>query len=86
MPENSSYTGREELAEELAKSHCDEGWKPDLYFRSQNSFRTNNNITTAHTRQYRYVEPGPEFETIEEYKAKYNAMANFRYKEDRGIE
>jgi len=67
MPEGSDYMDRKELAKKLAQNHCDEGWKADTYFGSQSSFKTDykKNITTAHTRQYRFIDPEPEFETEE---------------------
>lgn len=39
MPEDLFYEkGRNELATKLAKKNCPEGWTPECYFSSQNSF------------------------------------------------
>ena len=38
FPDNTTYSNRENLASEIAKTKCPEGWEPDLYFGSKNSF------------------------------------------------
>ena len=49
---------RQKLATSKAKEVCPEGWKPDTYFGSQNSFSYNHDtgVTTAHTTAYKWVD------------------------------
>lgn len=42
MPDGATYDNRKQLAYDAAKRVCPEGWKPDNYFSSQDSFFTKN--------------------------------------------
>lgn len=55
LPPDSDYLNRKDLAKELAERNCYEGFKPDLYFGSQSSFKTTEHGIIAKTTQYRYV-------------------------------
>ena len=43
MPKGVEYKKRAQVAYEIAKDKCPEGWVPDNYFGSQNSFRNAKN-------------------------------------------
>ena len=45
MPKNVEFKNRAKVAYEIAKEKCDEGWVPDAYFGSQDSFSTDKNNT-----------------------------------------
>lgn len=57
LPPDTDYTKYKEVAKESAYRQCYEGFTPDLYFGSQNSFERTEHGVIAHTTQYRYVEP-----------------------------
>jgi hypothetical protein len=50
---------RKSLAAELATAAAPEGWKPDLYFGSQDSFRYHDGKTYGHTWLRRFVTEKP---------------------------
>jgi len=52
------YTGTKERAGELAKEICPEGWTPNIYFGSQNSFFRKDGIRYARCQITRWVEKG----------------------------
>jgi len=49
LPKGLNYFDQDIQAEKIVKKICPKGWKPDLYFRSQNSFFEKNNKTWART-------------------------------------
>jgi len=51
----NTLTDRKQLAGEIAKINCPEGWTPDLYFGSQSSFFYKDKETWARTRILRWV-------------------------------
>lgn len=53
--EDVPYTGREVLAKKVVKDKCPEGWIPDNYFKSQDSFFKRDGIAWARCTIRRYV-------------------------------
>lgn len=49
------YMERKKYAIENAQEFADKGWTADLYFGSQESFRTIDGVEYAKTKQFRYV-------------------------------
>lgn len=58
MPEMKGQTqpGRKEVAEELIKELCPEGWTPSTYFGSKDSFYTRDGKDYARTTIFRWIE------------------------------
>ena len=57
MPPDTRYgRDRVEIATKLAKEQCPEGWEPDYYFRSQDSFSTKDGKDYAKCTIRRWVE------------------------------
>lgn len=56
LPEGTSYDDEKRVAIEVVKELCPNGWKPDLYFNSQNSFTRSGKSVTARTIIRRWVE------------------------------
>ncbi len=55
MPDGVSFKDEKKVAEEIVKRDCPEGWEPDLYFGSQNSFFTKDDKKYARTIIRRWV-------------------------------
>lgn len=62
MPDANYHDG--DLAKKLAVANCPEGWLPQLYFGSQNSFFTKSGITYARTSTYRWVDALPKDDLV----------------------
>lgn len=59
MPKGVPYKDRIKVAQELAVQFCPEGWVPDSYFGSQESFITVQDQPWAQTNKRRWVEIAP---------------------------
>jgi len=57
MPEKYTYEERNALAYKLALETCPEGWEPDNYFNSQDSFSGSGANTTARCTIRRWITP-----------------------------
>ena len=55
MPK-SDWNTRQEIAANKALELCPEGWIPDIYFGSQDSFFAENNVEYARTSMSRWIE------------------------------
>ena len=49
LPPDTNYSNKKEKAQEQIKLKCPEGWEPDIYFNSQDSFFTKDDKEYART-------------------------------------
>jgi hypothetical protein len=55
LPAGTDYRNRKQAAKAMAFNHCPNGWEPDLWFNSRNSFKTVDGTEWARTSIRRWV-------------------------------
>lgn len=63
LPSGTGGLPREDVAAQLAKELCPDGWEPDCYFGSQGSFFYRDDKTFARCRIYRWEDAEPVRDT-----------------------